>query len=733
MEKGSTKGKKSPKRAAPALKSKDELELRRNFKLLLLQNPDYFGNLTQVGAPIEGFAPVLTIASNTSFEELTCVSYNPESRELRGVVKIKQENGYAGGPCTQGSKEYVRFYVDYNRDGTWFDEGVVNFDAHDLAFDEDLCYGVKLEIDPKKRSCCNRDPVLPRVRAILSWNLEPPAGQPDWSPVWGNRVEVNIQIAPRTGIFCQLIDQLGEAIDPGKLEVALEGLEPAVSPPALEPIPPFALKQTYGDEVEGSRFAFKQISALAFNPSETLETSKLTVLQQLGIDIPAVIDAIIKLQFDTTYEEVKCVALNRDFSILHAAVQVKRPSGYMGNLCQEGSREYVAFYMDFGSGWEHKGTSSVRVHDIPEIPDDGLWYNVFLPVQLSEHQQEWCRTGKAKVRSILSWNAAPTPGDPDYVASWGDWEECYVEVKPLPAGVTQGEVVPVIEVVGGMPVPLIDASGLATGENPAGLRALDSPFDGRILINGVIFNAPNSSDPGVASLRYRILVKQPSHSGFEPWTGTFTAWVTEISGGIPALPAPVTRVPLSPDGWLDYLPDFIGPESVSVAENLLGVYRPSEEGLHEVKVEMYDPNTGATRDSNVVKFKVDRTRVEVDIEITSGLGNCGFFTPGDEISGTFSISDEHCKEMELSVTPAAEAHGARPDITPGLPVVSSLSYEATTLPGNGTSGTWRLDTSPMDVCGYNVRIKGVERTIINSRSIHRHDWDIEGFCLMETG
>ncbi len=28
--------------------------------------------------------------------------------------------------------------------------------------------------------------MLPLVRAILSWNLEPPAGEPDWSPPWGN-------------------------------------------------------------------------------------------------------------------------------------------------------------------------------------------------------------------------------------------------------------------------------------------------------------------------------------------------------------------------------------------------------------------------------------------------------------------------------------------------------------------------------------------------------------------
>ncbi|NIN70186.1 MAG: hypothetical protein GTO63_37020, partial [Anaerolineae bacterium] len=77
--------------------------------------------------------------------------------------------------------------------------------------------------------------------------------------------------------------------------------------------------------------------------------------------------------------------------------------------------------------------------------DDDLWYSAALPVSLTKHQQVWCETGKAKVRAILSWNVAPTPNDPDYVAHWGDWEECYVEIKPLPKGVKPGEVVPVIE------------------------------------------------------------------------------------------------------------------------------------------------------------------------------------------------------------------------------------------------------------------------------------------------
>lgn len=87
------------------------VELRQNFRLLLLENSNYFGNLTEAGVVLEGFEPVVKMVSNTHYEELICVSFNSDIEELRSVVRIKQISGYAGGPCTDGSKEYVRFYL----------------------------------------------------------------------------------------------------------------------------------------------------------------------------------------------------------------------------------------------------------------------------------------------------------------------------------------------------------------------------------------------------------------------------------------------------------------------------------------------------------------------------------------------------------------------------------------------------------------------------------------------
>jgi hypothetical protein len=710
------------------------VELRGNFRLLLLQNPDYFGNLTQAGIPIKGFEPAVNMVSNTDYEELTCISFNPDTNKIGAVIQIKQSTGYSGGPCTNGSKEYVRFYVDYNRDGSWVDEGIANFDAHDLPFGKNLCYAVSLQIDPDKQSCCNDTPVLPRVRAILSWNDEPPTGNPNWLPVWGNRLEANVQIAPY--VWCLILqgklDELGIHLDPTQIKDVASAFaieEMPVSPPQAT-LP--ALRAQYGDQVEEARLGYKIVQAATKDPTQWALLERAEMLQVYGFNIAQVVEFLQTSKFNTTYEEVKCVGLDRDLSNLHAGILVKRPSGYSGDLCHEGSREYVAFYMDFGSGWEYMGTTSVRVHDIPSIPGDGLWYGADLPVSLTQHQKTWCQTGKAKVKAILSWDVLPSPNDPNYVAPWGDWEECDVEIRPLPKKVSPGKVVPVIESVGGMPVSLINNSGYANGENPAGLKAIDSPFDGKILINGIITNAPDSSAPLVSRLRYRIVVKQPSDSQPQPLLRKFAIWVTTISGGIPSLPVPIVQIPDS-NGGLDYYPDFIVPDIVSVDQNLLGVFVPAEDGLHWLRVEILHPVTGTPiQQSNVVKFMVDKKRPQVDVEITSGTGNCGVFTQGDVLSGTFFIKDNHCYSVALSVTPQAETHGARPTIN-GSGGLSVLKYGSGGLPGAGVNGGWTLNTKPMDPCGYNIRIHGEDRTIVDSRTFGYESWDIEGFCLMALG
>src|ERR1041384_13305 len=103
--------KKEGKQPAAGRQAKVELfdRERAQFKALLLGNPNYFGNL-----PDSKFKPVLQIQGNTTYEQIGCVGFQPQFHRLEAVVFIKQSSGYGGGVCSNGSQEYVRFYLSYD-------------------------------------------------------------------------------------------------------------------------------------------------------------------------------------------------------------------------------------------------------------------------------------------------------------------------------------------------------------------------------------------------------------------------------------------------------------------------------------------------------------------------------------------------------------------------------------------------------------------------------------------
>src|SRR5579863_8371745 len=82
---------------------------RENLHLLLLANPNYFGNLKD-----SPFKPVLNIAGDSNYETLGCVGYSEALKRLEAVVSINQVSGYNGGLCATGSQEYVRFYLSFD-------------------------------------------------------------------------------------------------------------------------------------------------------------------------------------------------------------------------------------------------------------------------------------------------------------------------------------------------------------------------------------------------------------------------------------------------------------------------------------------------------------------------------------------------------------------------------------------------------------------------------------------
>ncbi len=700
--------------------------MRQNTHLHLLQNPNYFGTMKDAEI-VAKYKPVFQLSNNQSFyEELDCVGYNPVTKKLGVVIIVKQAGGYGGSACSGGSREYVRFFLDYNNSGTWVDEGLAYVGVYDNPLSDDLCYYAEITLSPDKASCCFQTAVLPKVRAILSWNTAPIAGDPNFPFVWGDMKESNIQIDPSNSLKCLissgfLKSKLTENLSVEMMKPSFtESLSPEVNEhlkqlaPASKPaLSVTELLKDYASSEHHGRVIFGSINAAASNSA--INTFQLQ-LAFPNLNISEVIGSILALQYDTSYEEVHCVSLNKDMSVLHASVQVKQKQGYLGNLCSAGSKEYVAFYVDFGSGWEYMGTSSADVHDIPTIPTNGLWYDVALNVNLDAHRKVWCQTGEAKVRAILSWNTPPTPNDPDYHARWGDREECNVEIKPLPQGILPGEIIPVIEKVGGMVVTDINSvTGLATtslGSASLG-GAYESPFYGEIQIIGRIFNAA----PGT---KYRFLITTPT-SAEHPLLDNQSIQTDTL--GVISLPIILTA---DADGWLTY---YATSPNVAIVADLIGRYYPPIEGIYTIKIEMKDAANVVTS-GNSANFFVDLKAPDVAINITSGGGDCADFTIGDTLTGTYYMFDAHAGSFSIYVTPYK---GAKVGVDGHVPVSTSdgLSYPGGGLPATGKSGTFSIDTAGVPRCGYNVWISAADRTIVSSSYVGLTNQAVQGFCLRE--
>ncbi|HSH67137.1 MAG TPA: hypothetical protein VLB84_15420 [Bacteroidia bacterium] len=335
--------------------------------------------------------------------------------------------------------------------------------------------------------------------------------------------------------------------------------------------------------------------------------------------------------------------------------------------------------------------------------------DISLPVNIEKYREKWCKVGKAKVKAILSWNVPPAPFSPNYIAHWGDWEECNVEIKPLPKGVTPGITLPFIEKFGGMVVTDINSvTGLATtsGGSSSIPGANQSPFDGRIDIVGHIFNL-------VSNMKYRFLITEPG--GAVGTLNTAQNIDTDFNGVI-------TSHTLIPDaeGWIDYL----GVGGNNIVGGLLASFYPAVEGKYKISIEAKDV-FNVIHNGNNVTFIVDKKAPDVTIDITNGSGNCGVdFKPGDTLEGTYSIIDPHVSGFSIYMTPAK----------PGTAIeIDGLAVSSVNIPVTETSksGTWKLKTTAgvTPTCGYNIRIDGSDRTIVNSGYIGHTNAAVQGFCL----
>ena len=673
---------------------------RAQFRRLLVSNPNYFGNLK--GSEL---SPVKKIAGDTTYEELSCVGLNPDTDRLEATVHVKRSTGYGGSDlCAPGSTEYVRFFLDYG--SGWEDAGVAAFAAHDVPDrkechgdgDKPLVYVVTQTIDPRRKPC--KTPVLPKVRAILSWNQEPPAGDATFTPVWGNVLDRHVQIRKRTWLIKEVFDLADIAEVPKELFEFEEQPIPLPDPPELgleQLVAAYEIQGKRGAKklsVEPHRLGFAQIQALIeqSTASPDLLAANAATWKKLGLDLFKAVGELGEVQGNVSYEELDCLGLDVNREQLVATFRVKKASGYSGGPCTNGSLERVAFWADWDDGceWEYLGTAEMRVRDFP-IPVGGLHYAAILPVNLLEARSSCKRAKVGRVRAVLSWSSPPSTSDPDAVPFWGNRIDAHVQLPPGPKVST---VAPLFHRIGGIRDDDIDNStGLTTptalfdnGFPPDGLLR-PCPFAGRVVITGPPF-------PGNL---YRVQVRQLPSGG---WTSVANPFVVQ-----PLVGPAYTKSPV--------LGDYFSYEAFLANPDLtLAWWQSGGDELWEVKLDIL-----GVPGSVVQRVQLKNSGVEdAQIDIAAG-GNCGRFAVGATLNGTFVARDPYLGAYSLGTSPFAAPAGQL-------------------VPTGGTSQTpvagspWTLDTTGMAACGYVVNLHVRDRAIVNSHGANHHRNAAVGFCLL---
>lgn len=138
---------------------------------------------------------------------------------------------------------------------------------------------------------------------------------------------------------------------------------------------------------------------------------------------------------DTTFEEVTCAGYNPDLKVLEAVVQIKQPTGYLGDECSPGSFEYVRFFVDTGSGFQDVGLAAINVHDVPNDTDCAkqaekpLSYAVSVPYA-PPNAEDCDDPVLPTLRVVLSWQSIPT--GPNFPIIWGNRLDCRIQLAPGP-------------------------------------------------------------------------------------------------------------------------------------------------------------------------------------------------------------------------------------------------------------------------------------------------------------
>lgn len=726
---------------------------RSGFQELLLQNPNYFGD-----EPALPLAPVTIIKTNTKYEELTRVAFLPAKDLLHAYINIMQAYGYNGTLCRNGSYEYVRFYADLNSDGDFTDAGedlgVSNVNVHDipsttgpcLTYTKPLSYTVMLKINPKKFTCSKEN--LIKVRAILAWGKTPPANTPLYNPVWGNVKDAWIQVKP---VYFLSIEAIKDKLEYYQYDALSKQYYQDLVPADKPVLSAEKLKSLYIEE--------KQVTPLRYDFAATYNKIKPYLEDPKAAEaLPETVTSGINPKFKSIYAEINpellenphvrfeqltSVGLHYDYDTLSAALTIKSPCGYSGDLCSRGSFEYVAFWMYIYDKieqmcyWRYVGTSELNVHDIRSLPREGLEYTVNLPANLIELKKSCESPVVLKVRAILSWAVMPPTNNPYYLPVWGNRKDTLIQLKP--GNYQAGEHIPYISTVGGMLVENISGNsmtnpstasalgdGYAKGDSvEGGFRAVDSPFGGTITLSGYIANPPDDPLPG-DKLLYRVQYRKHGVSGWTDITNRFLIGIDTFNGyGWSSQ----SQYQYWTGGYYTYEVDNTGPLQHHVAYNILGQWvtpMPEGDGLYELRVLVRDPAAPVQTDvppghlvSNVIRVVVDNTAPLAEISLQAG--SCTKYYSSDLIRGNFTATDKHIWQYVLYTLPEDKPL----QVIPGSEV-----YPALTDPGV-VNKDFTIITAGQSACGYVARLYIWDRTIVNNHLYGNQSTASVGFCLLE--
>lgn len=687
---------------------------RENFQTLIQANPNFFGTIAD--SILKAVKPM---ASNTTYEELTCIGFNPATNKLEATLQIKRDTGYGGNLCLSGTQEYVRFFLDYG--SGWIDVGAAAVNVHDIPNTADctqqpvhpISYVVTLAIAPHMDLCSR--PVLPKVRAILSWQWLPPAGPANvnWAPPWGNILEKHVQIRPRLLILKDVINLIGA--QSGQAIQLAEEHEVLADHPLQQPeIPVLSLAElaklypaqaNQQPEVQSHRFGLTEITTTLASSAQHQEivAAKIAEWKGLGLDWEAAVNALAQLQGDVSYEQLECLGLDENAASerLAATLVIKRPVGYSGGLCQRGSTEYIAFWADWDNTckWTYLGTAQVPVHDIAAIPPDGLHYSAIIPVDLSTHRRSCEQPKIARVRAVLSWNIAPSTTNPDALTYWGDRLDTHVQILPGES-IDPGNPQPIIGVLGGIPISKIDpTTGMTTPDAFFALNGLEPdpglhrpcPFGGRVVLQG----------PSFVGYKYRVRVHQVGDPG-PPMDVTTTMRLVDITGTVFT-----TQVADPTTHFFNYVsPQFN-------IDNVLAWWDTTGDAPWDITLELASA-ANVVLGSVTHRIQLDNTAPSVEIHIDNG-GDCKTYVENATLNGHFVARDVNFGSYSLGTSPFS-----------GPVVPSSGNVQTTFSPGD----SWSLNTTGMQPCGYVITVVAADRAIVNSASVGHYNSASAGFCVV---